>query len=116
MIYYSLKIVITVLLIIAISEISKRSTLIGAILASIPLISVLAITWLYIDTKDVHKVAMLSTSVFWLVIPSLSWFLILPVLLKKGINFYIGKGISVIITIIFYFIMIAILDKFGIKL
>lgn len=116
MIYYIIKIVITVLLIVAISEISKRSTLIGAILASIPLISVLAMTWLYIDTKDVQRVVMLSSSVFWLVIPSLSLFLVLPFLLKKEINFYVSMSISVIITILFYFIMIAILKKFGINL
>ena len=64
MIYYIAKISITVLLIIAISEISKRSTLIGAILASVPLVSVLAIIWLYVDTNDVQKVAALSTSIF----------------------------------------------------
>ena len=92
MIYYITKIAITVLLVIVISEISKRSTLIGVILASIPLVSVLAMIWLFVDTRDVGKVAALSTSVFWLVIPSLALFLVLPVLLKKGINFPMSMG------------------------
>ena len=116
MIYYIVKISITVLLVIAISEISKRSTLIGAILASVPLVSVLAMVWLYVDTRDVQKVAALSTSIFWLVIPSLALFLVLPVMLKKDINFYICMGVALIATVICYFIMLVILGKLGIKL
>lgn len=116
MIYYIAKISITVLLIIAIAEISKRSTLISAILASVPLVSVLAMIWLYVDTKDVQKVAALSTNIFWLVIPSLALFLVLPVMLKKDINFYISMSVAIIVTIICYFIMLGILGKLGIKL
>ena len=116
MIYYIAKISITVLLVIAISEISKRSTLIGAILASVPLVSVLAMVWLYVDTRDVQKVAALSTGIFWLVIPSLALFLVLPAMLKKDINFYISMGVALIVTVICYFIMLGILGKLGIKL
>ena len=114
--YYITKIVISVLLIIAISEIAKRSTLLGGILASVPLVSVLAMIWLYVETRDIERVAVLSSSVFWLVIPSLALFLILPVLLKKGLQFYISLGLSLTITVICYFIMIAILHKLGIRL
>ncbi|AGS38459.1 MAG: hypothetical protein ACJA2Y_000629 [Cycloclasticus pugetii] len=64
MIYYITKIVITTVLIVAVSELAKRSSLMGALLASMPLISVLAMIWLYIDTKDVDKVSALSSSVF----------------------------------------------------
>lgn len=64
MVYYLIKIFITTLLIVAISEIAKRSTFVGALLASIPLISLLAMVWLYIDTKDVTKVSTLAVSVF----------------------------------------------------
>jgi hypothetical protein len=62
--YYLVKIAITTILIVAISEIAKRSTFVGAILASVPLISVLALVWLYVDTKDVARVSNLSTSIF----------------------------------------------------
>ena len=116
MVYYILKIVITALLIVIISEISKRSTLIGSILASIPLVSVLAMIWLYIDTKDLEKISTLSTSIFWLVIPSLSLFIALPVLLKKEINFYLSLGTSILITVLCYYLIIVILNRFGIKL
>jgi len=64
MIYTIIKVIATSLLIVAISELSKRSSLLGALLASMPLISVLAILWLYIDTKDVAKVSDLATGIF----------------------------------------------------
>ena len=99
-----------------ISEIAKRSSFVGAILASIPLVSVLALTWLYIDTKDVTKVSALSTSVFWLVIPSLALFIALPILLKQGVNFYLSISISIAIIITCYWLMVYVLDIFGIKL
>lgn len=114
--YYLVKIAITTILIVAISEIAKRSSLIGAILASIPLVSVLAMIWLYVDTKDVNKISALSTSVFWLVLPSLALFLVLPPLLKYGVNFYLSLGISIAVTAICYFIMVSVLNHFGVKL
>ena len=114
--YYAIKIITTTLLIVAIAEVAKRSSLIGAILASIPLISVLAMIWLYIDTKDVSKISSLSTSIFWLVIPSLVLFISLPILLKQGINFYLSISIAIVITVFSYWLMIYVLNYFGIKL
>lgn len=116
MTYYLVKVAVTTLLIVLISEIAKRSTLAGAILASVPLISVLAIIWLYVDTKDVTKVTDLATSVFWLVLPSLALFVTLPLLLKQGMNFYPSISISIGLTIGCYFLMVSILNHYGIKL
>lgn len=116
MAYYIVKIIITALLVVLIAEISKRSSLIASILASVPLVSVLAMVWLYIDTKDTDKISALSTGIFWLVIPSLALFVSLPVLLRKEINFYISMGTAIVITVICYYIMIVVLEKFGIKL
>lgn len=100
----------------AISEIAKRSSLLGALLASVPLISLLAMFWLYIDTKDVSKVSALSTSVFWLVLPSLALFVTLPLLLKQGVHSYLSIGISVGFTVVCYLLLFAALHHFGIKL
>ena len=116
MVYYLIKIFITTSLIVVISEIAKRSSFVGALLASIPLISLLAMVWLYIDTKDITKVGNLSVSIFWLVLPSLSLFVALPILLKQGLNFYISIGISIMITIGCYWLIITVLNYCGIKL
>lgn len=115
MYYYIIKVLISSFLIVAISEISKRSSFIASLIASLPLVSVLAILWLYIETKDVQKVKLLSTGIFWLVIPSLAFFLILPFMLKLNINFYISIIVSLASTVGLYFLQIAILGYFGIK-
>ena len=116
MAYYIVKVVISAVLIVAISEISKRSTLIGAVLASIPLVSVLAMIWLYIDTRDVARVTGLASGIFWLVLPSLALFISLPLLLKQGFNFYLSMTLSILVTVICYWLMVTILDQAGIKL
>ncbi|MEE9214538.1 MAG: DUF3147 family protein [Thermodesulfobacteriota bacterium] len=115
MIYYIIKLAITAILIVLISEISKRSSLIGGMIASIPIVSVLALTWLYIDTNDTEKISGLSISIFWFVIPSLALFISLPILLRKGINYYISILISIILTVVCYYITLILLNKFGFK-
>lgn len=116
MAYYIVKVAISALLIVAIAEISKRSSFIAAVLASVPLVSVLAMIWLYVDTRDVDKVAALASGIFWLVLPSLALFIALPLLLKQGLNFYLSMGLSVLITIACYWLMVTILDRVGIEL
>jgi hypothetical protein len=116
MVYYIVKVAISALLIVAIAEISKRSSLVAAVLASVPLVSVLAMIWLYVDTRDVDKVASLASGIFWLVLPSLALFISLPLLLKQGLNFYLSMGLSVLITIACYWLMVTILGHVGIEL
>ena len=116
MAYYLVKIAVTTALIVAISEIAKRSTLIGAILASIPLISVISILWLYVDTKDVTRISTLAQSIFWLVLPSLALFLSLPLLIKQGLNFYLSISIAIGLTVLCYWLMITVLGHLGIEL
>ncbi|MEI8085132.1 MAG: DUF3147 family protein [Paludibacter sp.] len=116
MIYYIIKVLLSSVTIVAISEISKRSTLAGSILASIPIVSLLAFIWIYIDTKEVAKIAELSQGIFWLVIPSLIFFILFPILLKKNIDFWISLGTSLTIMILAYFLMLFFLKKIGIQI
>lgn len=116
MVYFIIKIAVSAVLIALISEISKRSTLWGGILASVPLVSVLAMLWLYIDTESTEKISEFSTSVFWLVIPSLSLFIALPLLLRMKIHFYISLPLSIAIMIGCYYLMIFVLTKMGVKI
>ena len=116
MTYYITKILITTILVVLISEVAKRSSFMGSLLASLPLTSYLAMIWLYVDTSSAEKVANLSTGIFWLVIPSLSLFLFLPFFLEKEFNFYFSLGISTLFMIFLYFTMVFFLGKVGIKL
>jgi hypothetical protein len=114
--YYLIKIALTTGLIVAISEVAKRSSLLAAILASVPLVSVLAMIWLYIDTKDIVKVSNLATSVCWLILPSLALFVALPLLLKQGLNFYLSISVAIGLTILSYWVMLSILKYWGVRL
>ncbi len=115
MTYYLIKIAITTVLIVLISEIAKRSTFMGALLASLPLVSVLAFIWLYHETHDLPRISALSINIFWLVLPSLALFIALPLLLRQGMHFYVALSISLAITVACYGLMVLALNYFGIK-
>ena len=114
--WYITKVAITAILVVSISEISKMSSFIGAVLASVPLISVLAMCWLYVETKDVEQISSLTTSIFWLVLPSLSLFILLPILLKAQVPFYMSMTIGLVVMIGCYFSMVYVLSKLGASL
>ncbi len=116
MLVYLAKILITSTLVVLISEISKRSSFWGALLASIPLLSVLALIWLYIDTKNISKIIDVANHIFWFVFPSIVFFVVFPLLLKRGVDFYFSLGVSIIATLCSYFLLGIILNQFGIKL
>ncbi|MBN2081568.1 DUF3147 family protein [bacterium] len=110
------KTIVTAILVAVISVTAKHSTLIGGILASIPLVSVIAIIWLYGETRDVEGVAKLSGSVFWLVIPSLLFFLLLPLLLRANAGFPLAMVLAAAATVAGYFVMVRVLALAGIAL
>ena len=115
MTYYLIKLIISSFLILLISELAKKNSFAGSLFASIPLISIIAFFWLYVDTKDISKIIDLSYGIFWLVIPSLGLFLILPQLLKYGLNFYVSMFIASLLTMILYWLMIFFLNWLEIK-
>ena len=112
----AIKVAITAALVVAIAEVAKRSSLMGAVLASIPVTSVLAMIWLYADTGNAEKVADLATGIFWLVLPSLILFLALPLLLRAGVPFVPSLIASLALTVAGYFLMLGTLKLFGISL
>ena len=114
--YIFLKLIISSGIITIVSEISKKSSLIEKLVASIPPISVLSMIWLYIDSRDIEKIKNLSTSIFWMVIPSLILFLSIPILINIGFNFWYSLLIAIILTVAFYLLTIFILSQCGIKL
>lgn len=110
-----IKVGISALLIAAISELGKRSSLLAALLASLPLISLLAMMWLFVETHDTQKVASLASNIFWLVLPSLALFIALPLLLRRGVEFYPAMALSIAITILCYLVMLRALKYLGIQ-
>jgi hypothetical protein len=104
--YFLVKTFITAIIIAGISELTRRYTLWAALLASLPLTSILAFIWVYVEQKDQQKIIELSYSVFWLVIPSLVFFLALPLLLKQGFSFSWAMIMSGCATALLYAVAI----------
>ena len=116
MIYIILKLVITAVVVVGVSEIAKRSSTFAAMLAALPLTSILAMIWLYVDTKDSGKIIDLSYGIFWLVLPTLLFFILLPLLLKSHIGFWPSMVIAMAIMIVFYLLFAFFGKKFGLPL
>ncbi|HWH47006.1 MAG TPA: DUF3147 family protein [Burkholderiales bacterium] len=113
--YYAVKVLVSAVLIVLISEIAKRNTFFGALIASLPVTSLLAFIWLYLDTGNTARIAALSTGVFWLVLPSLAFFVVLPVALRAGWTFWPSLLAAISTTVACYAIMVPLLRKFGIE-
>ncbi len=116
MIYLILKALLSGVIIMAISEIAKRSPAFGALVASLPLISILAIIWLWRDTADSERVAAQAQATFWYVIPSLPMFLVLPAMLRHGMAFWLALALSCALTVALYLVTIMVAARFGIRL
>ena len=114
MIYYLIKLLLSAAIIVGVSELAKRQPAWAGGLASLPLVSLLAIIWLYVDTHDRQRVAELSMSIFWLVLPSLVFFLALPLLLRQGIGFTWALTLAIVAMLAGYGLMLFGMDKAGI--
>ncbi|MEI8294892.1 MAG: DUF3147 family protein [bacterium] len=104
---YVAKILLSVVMILAISEVTQRAGSWGSVLASLPILSVISMVWIYSETKDVAKIAVFSTQVFWLVLPSLGLFLTLPWFLARC-SFYWSLALSCLVTVALYLLMLGV--------
>lgn len=112
----AIKVVVTSILIVAIAETAKRSTTVAALIASLPLTSVLALIWLYRDTGDTERAAQLAASIFWYVLPSLAFFIAFPLAVRFGFGFTASLLLASSLTVLAYLIMLAGLKAAGIQL
>jgi len=112
MLYFIIKVFITSLVVVTVGEIAKRSSLLAGLIVSIPLTTFLALIWLYWETNDKKKIIDLSNSTLLMVIPSLTFFIFLPLFLKY-FSFLYSMTLSVFFTAISYWIFITLLGKLG---
>ncbi|NDF11882.1 MAG: DUF3147 family protein [Proteobacteria bacterium] len=115
MLYLVLKSALSGIIVMLVSEVARRSPSLGGLIASLPLVSILGILWLWKDTSDVERVAAHAYSTFWFVLPSLPMFLIFPAGLRHGIHFWIALIASCAITMALYALTFWLLPKFGVK-
>jgi hypothetical protein len=104
------------LIIALIALIGRKAPAVAALVASLPLISILAMVWLWRDTGDSVLLANHAEATFWYVLPSLPMFLLIPWMLRSGNNFWLALGASVVMTFLLYLITIGIAARFGVRL
>lgn len=103
-------------LIVAISELGRRQPAVGALVTSLPLVAILGMIFLWIARPDSANMASYSEATFWYVLPSLPMFLLIPVLLRNGLSFWLALLIGCVLTVGLYALMIQLASRFGLKL
>ncbi|MDB5679842.1 DUF3147 family protein [Sphingomonas bacterium] len=116
MLYLFIKATISGVLIAAASEVAKRYPGIGALIASLPLVSVLGMIWLWRDKPDAENMAAHAGATFWYVLPSLPMFLLIPALLRRGAPFWLALSAGCVLTIALYATMTWLGPRFGLQL
>lgn len=109
------KYLVTALVVVLVSEIAKRSDKLGALVAALPLVTILALVWLHVETGSTEKVSNHAWYTFWYVIPTLPMFLTFPSLLPR-LGFWGSLLASALITIICFWLFARLLKQFGIDL
>jgi len=109
------KYLLTAGMVVFISEVAKRSDRLGGFIAALPLMTLLTLTWLYMENQPEEKIANHAYYTFWYVIPTLPMFLLFPYLLPK-VGFWMTMGTSVVVTVIFFGLFALLMKSFGIEL
>ena len=112
MFFTFIKILITAIIIVIASEVAKKSSLLAGLIVSMPLITVLTLIWLYWDTRDVQQVTDLTNNTLLMIVPSLTFFIFLPIFLKFELDFIPSMMLALMVTAVCYWLYTLILFKF----
>ena len=113
---FVIKAMLSGLLVAAISTIARRYPGWGGLVASLPLVSLLSMLWLYGETRDAEQVARLSIGAFWFFLPSIPMFLVIPIMLRSGYSFPLTMAVAILLTILLYAAMSWAVPRLGILL
>ena len=116
MLYLIVKAAVSGIIITLASEVARRSPIWGALILSLPLVSILAMIWLWRDTGDSERIAALGQGTFFLVLPTLPFFLVLPALLRQGLAFWPAMVAACLVTVALYLLVVWLLPKLGVSL
>jgi hypothetical protein len=116
MLYLALKAAVSGVIIAVVSEVSKRWPGLGGLIASLPLVSVLGMIWLWTEKPDAANMAAHAQATFWFVLPSLPMFLLIPHLLGRGVNFWLALGAGCLLTVVLYSALVYVGPRLGLRL
>ena len=114
-----LKFLITAGLVVLISQVAKWNDRLGALIAALPMVTVLAMTWMFFDLKgaeQTEKIANHAYYTFWYVIPTLPMFLLIPWMLRKGFHYGWCLLAACVLTAVLFVITAWVMRRFDIEL
>ena len=114
-----IKYLITAAVVVAVSELAKKSDKLGALMVAMPLVTILAMVWIFVESGDSEKTRKLADHAFytfWYVVPTLPMFLVIPFLLRKELHFSLVMLIYCVGTYGLFYLWAKLLQKFGIDL
>jgi hypothetical protein len=114
--YLAIKAALSGILIAIISEVAKRYPGFGGLIASLPLVSVLGMIWLWRDKPDAVNMAAHAEATFWFVLPSLPMFLLIPLILRHGFSFWLALVAGCVLTVALYSLMVWAGPRVGLRL
>jgi hypothetical protein len=110
---YLFKTLLAAAIIVSAAEIAKRNTALAAILLALPLVSIIAFTWMWVEGQSGQKIADVAATTFWYVLPTLPLFLLLSYLLRHGVGFLLALAICIVVTIGLFYLTQYLLGKFS---
>jgi hypothetical protein len=110
------KYAVTSLVIVVVSEVAKRSDRVGALIASLPLVTVMVMIWLHVEKQATDKIANHAYYTFWYVLPTLPMFLLMPWMMNRGVSFWLSLLAGCATTIACFAVAAVVLKRFGIGL
>lgn len=116
MIYFAIKALLSGVLIALISDVARRLPALGTLIASLPLISVFGMIWLWRDRPDTATMAAHAEATFWYVLPSLSMFLLIPFMLRQGSSFWLALASGCALTMLLYMALSLVGRRFGLPI
>src|SRR3954466_16370962 len=116
MLYLLIKAAVSGVIVAVVAETARRNPGLGALIVSLPLVSILGMIWLWRDTHDPQRMAAHVGATFWYVLPSLPMFLLMPALIRRGMGFWPALGAGCVLTVALYALMVAAGPRLGLRL
>lgn len=115
MLWIVTKYLTTAAIVVLISEVAKRSDKLGALVAALPTVTILALVWMYIEGQGTEKLSNHAFYTFWFVVPTLPMFLLFPYLLTKY-SFWLTLLIRCVVSVACFALTNLVAKQFGINL
>jgi hypothetical protein len=111
-----IKYAVTASVIVLVSEVAKRSDKLGALISSLPFVTILVMIWLHVERQGCQKIGNHAYYTFWYVLPTLPMFLVMPWLMDKGVNFWLALAICAAVTMICFAATALLAKRFDVNL